>query len=40
MIGAGIFSNPFPEFRRLNSGWTRQRWDGALAEQGEPRVGT
>ena len=33
-IRAGIFRDPFPAFRGLNPGWTRERWDGALAELG------
>ena len=33
-IRAGIFRDPFPEFRRLNGDWTRERWDGAMAELG------
>ena len=32
MIRAGIFRDPFGEFRRLNPVWTRERWDAALAE--------
>jgi len=29
-IRAGIFRDPFPEFVRLNPGWTRERWDRAM----------
>ena len=32
MIRAGMFRDPFPEFRRLNPGWDRGRWDAAMAE--------
>ena len=31
-IRAGIFQDPFPEFRRLNPEWSRERWDLALEE--------
>jgi hypothetical protein len=30
MIRAGVFRDPFPEFLRLNPGWSRERWDRAL----------
>ena len=29
-IRAGIFRDPWPEFSRLNPGWTRERWDRAV----------
>ena len=38
MIRAGIFRDPFPAFRRLNPGWTRERWDAALAELERSRL--
>jgi hypothetical protein len=30
-IRVGIYRDPFPEFARLNPGWSRQRWERALA---------
>jgi hypothetical protein len=35
-IRAGIYRDPFPEFVRLNPGWSRERWDRALAGPGDP----
>jgi hypothetical protein len=37
MIRRGIFRDPFGEFARLNPGWTRERWDPAMAELERPR---
>jgi hypothetical protein len=32
VMSRGIFRDPFEEFARLTPGWTRERWDRALAE--------
>ncbi len=32
MIRAGIFRDPFPSLQARDPGWTRERWDAALAE--------
>ncbi len=32
MIRAGIFRDPFPALQARDPGWTRERWDAALAE--------
>jgi hypothetical protein len=41
---AGLKGDPFPLVKRQDPGWTRERWDRAVAEleglvgrQGEPR---
>ena len=34
VIRAGIFRDPWPAFEARNPGWTRERWDVALAELG------
>ena len=39
IIRAGVFRDPFPEFRRLEAGWDRARRDAALAELGLSRDG-
>jgi hypothetical protein len=37
MIRAGIFRDPFPALQARDPGWTRERWDAALAELEEVR---